>query len=111
MNNIEAAYNKQLADLVELEAPSLEEAYTVLGALWEEYFASASDDGKAKDCRLIAGDYEYISATLHMASDVLFRFCRDVDAAQGIESLPVRAYMRNKAPLYSGFEIQKEAAK
>lgn len=95
--------NKILAELLTENQPYLEEAFTVLGHLRETYFSSEGQASTDIACKDICSNYRVISAILDMVGNVFFDFLRDTDAALGIESYSVKAYLESTASLYRKF--------
>lgn len=94
-----------VADTADMGTGMLEKAHTLLMGLYEKYFGWNFNDPQRREeaCKDICDDLEYIAAILWAADGLVFEYGRDMDAALGVETGPIEAFVRNTRKLYGAF--------
>lgn len=94
-----------IADTADIGSGMLEKAHTLITGLYETYFGWNFNDPERREsaCNAIYADLEYITAILWAAEGLLFEYNRDMNAALGVETGPVKAFVQNTRKLYGEF--------
>lgn len=103
---------ERILKVADEESVALETAHTLLIGLYEQYFGNVlqTPEERKAACKEIADDLEYIAAILWVADGLVFQYRRAMDAAMGVETVPVEAFIRNTRDIYGAFldEPRKE---
>lgn len=94
-----------IADTADIGSGMLEKAHALITGLYETYFSWNFNDPERREeaCKDICADLEYIAAILWAADGLLFEYNRDMSAALGVETGPVKAFVQNTRKLYGEF--------